>query len=88
MLQGTEPKTRQLGQCLFKRHSLSSELGDLEASFQREFRNLWASDGQVPPVLPLWNGRIIVKYSDCVSLLSVGSVGTDNLSFYFKFKRL
>lgn len=58
---GTEPKTRQLGQRLFKKHSLSSELGDLEASFQREFRNLWASDHQVPPVLPLWNGRIIVR---------------------------
>ena len=58
-LQGTEPKARQLGQCLFKKHSLSSELGDLEASFQREFRNLWTSDFQVPPVPPPWNGRII-----------------------------
>ena len=53
MLQGTEPKARQLGQRLFKKHSLSSEWGDLEARFPREFRSLWTSDCQVPPFPPL-----------------------------------
>lgn len=52
-------------------------VGDLETFAQRDFRDLWTGDGQVPPVL-LCNSGIII------SILAVGNVGTDDLSFYFK----
>ena len=73
-LQGTEPKARQLGQRLLKKHSLSSEWGTWKHLSRESSEVCGPVTAKCLPFLPLeWQDYS--QYSDCVSLRCLGVWG-------------